>query len=81
MAMEAAYKHIAKVFEEYAKISGRKYELIETYKMDDAEVALFILNSPYDTVLQSVDTMRAEGKKVGAIPLLPLPRFPRKSTA
>ncbi len=76
MAMEAAYKHLPKIFEEYAKISGRKYELIETYKMDDAEVALFILNSPYDTVLQSVDNMRAEGKKVGAVSLNIIRPFP-----
>ena len=67
LAMSAAESVIPKVFEEYEKISGRKYSVIETYKMDDAECAIFIVNSAADTVMDVVDRLRANGKKVGCI--------------
>src|SRR3972149_11786771 len=67
MAMEAAYNHLDEVFEEYYRISGRRYGLIDTYMMDDAEVALVILNSAYETSKEAVDRLRAEGLKVGVM--------------
>ena len=33
--------------------------------MEDAEAALFILGSSYDTARMAVDKLREEGKKVG----------------
>ena len=67
LAMAAAYKHIAEVFKEYAAISGREYHVLETYKMEDAEYALFILNSSFDTAKDAVDNLRKQGKKVGVV--------------
>ncbi|VAX22710.1 Pyruvate:ferredoxin oxidoreductase, alpha subunit / Pyruvate:ferredoxin oxidoreductase, beta subunit [hydrothermal vent metagenome] len=67
MAMAAAEGVIPRIFEEYEKISGRKYNVLETYKMEDAEEAIFIVNSAADIVLEVVDKLRAEGKKVGAM--------------
>jgi pyruvate ferredoxin oxidoreductase alpha subunit len=68
IAMEIAYrKVIPQVFEEYAKLSGRKYSYLETYEMDDAESALFILNSAADTAKLAVDELRENGSKVGLI--------------
>ncbi|MGC8578862.1 MAG: thiamine pyrophosphate-dependent enzyme [bacterium] len=67
LAMEAAYQHIPEVFSEYAEISGREYHMLETYRMDDAEYALFILNSSYDTAKDAVDNLRKQGKKVGVV--------------
>lgn len=67
LAMEAAYKYIPEVFKEYAEISGREYHMLETYRMEDAEYALFILNSSYDTAKDAVDNLRGQGKKVGVV--------------
>jgi len=64
-AMDRAYEIIPSIFEEYYKISGRKYDLVEGYKMEDAEVGIFILNSSYDTVCEAVDILREKGLKVG----------------
>ena len=65
MAMDAAYSKMQGTFDEYEEISGRGYKLLQTYKTEDAEVVIFILNSAADTVMEVVDKMREKGKKVG----------------
>jgi len=63
----AAYRVLPEIFEEYGKISGRKYGMLTTYRMEDADTALFILNSAGDTAMVAVDKLREEGKKVGLV--------------
>jgi len=58
---------IKKIFAEYAKLSGRDYPVVELYRMEDAEAALFILNSAAETAKEAVDALRKQGKKVGLI--------------
>ncbi|WP_242985474.1 thiamine pyrophosphate-dependent enzyme [Vallitalea okinawensis] len=65
LAMEEAREVIPRVFKEYEEISGRQYTVIEGHEMEDAEAALFILGSSYDTAKIAVDELRKEGKKVG----------------
>lgn len=64
-AMNASVAVIEDVFEEFAKISGRKYSLVETYMCDDAEVVAVALGSAYGTMKAAVDNLRAKGVKVG----------------
>ncbi|MEZ0537981.1 thiamine pyrophosphate-dependent enzyme [Caldicellulosiruptoraceae bacterium PP1] len=77
-AMDKAYEIIPQVFEEFYKISGRKYSLVEGYQMEDAEVALFILNSSYDTACEAVDILRKKGLKVGVCTTNVLRPWPKK---
>ena len=78
LAMEAAYGSIQRVFDEYKSISGRGFKLLNTYKTEDADAVLFILNSAADTAMEVVDKMRKEGQKVGlAYPSVIRP-FPNK---
>lgn len=65
LAMEEAHNIIPEVFGEYQKLTGRAYSFAEGYRMDDAEVALFLLGSSYHTAKEAVDKLRGEGKKVG----------------
>lgn len=58
------YKQIAR---EYAQVSGRKYETVELYRMEDAEVALFLLNSAAESAKDTVDKLRAQGVKAGLV--------------
>lgn len=67
LAMAAAESVIPKVFDEWEKLTGRRYNMLETYKMEDAETAIFILNSAADTAMEVCDKLRAEGKKVGVM--------------
>ena len=76
LAMEQAREVIPKVFEEYAAMTGREYSIVETYQIEDAEAAIFILNSSVDTACQAVDNLRAQGKKVGLISLTVIRPFP-----
>ncbi|MCL1926201.1 MAG: thiamine pyrophosphate-dependent enzyme [Syntrophorhabdaceae bacterium] len=58
---------VKRVFNEYEAISGRRYDVLELYRMEDAEAALFILNSAAETAKEAVDALRKEGLKVGLI--------------
>ncbi len=78
LAMEAAYTHLPEIFKQYAAISGREYHTVETYKMEDAEHALFVLNSSYDTAKDAVDNLRKQGKKVGIVSPSVIRPFPRR---
>ncbi|BAU22418.1 2-ketoisovalerate ferredoxin oxidoreductase subunit alpha [Caldimicrobium thiodismutans] len=66
-AFKASYKVVVKAWQEFEKISGRRYQPIETYKMEDAEVALVIMGSLAETAMNTVDALREKGKKVGLI--------------
>jgi pyruvate ferredoxin oxidoreductase alpha subunit len=66
-AMEAAKKVIPELFAEYAKISGRNYAALDLYRMEDAEVAVFLLNSAAETAKDVADQLRAQGIKAGVI--------------
>jgi len=66
-AMVDSKKIIEEVSEEFAKISGRHYDLFEKYKMDDSELSLVVLNSTAGTAKDVVDKLRDEGIKIGLI--------------
>ena len=67
MAMDNVLDVIPEIFEEYEKLSGRKYDLVTSYKMEDADVGLFLFNSSYDTATMAVDELREKGLKVGVV--------------
>ena len=66
-AMMASPAIIQDVFDEYAKISGRQYNMIETHKCDDAEVVIICMGTTYETAKVTADKLRAQGKKVGVV--------------
>ena len=66
-AMVRSHAVIKKVFAEFEALSGRRYEILDLYRMEDAEAALFIVNSAAETAKEAVDALRKEGKKVGLI--------------
>jgi pyruvate ferredoxin oxidoreductase alpha subunit len=56
---------VLQVAEDFEKLSGRKYGLFESYRLDDAEVALVILGSAAGTSKDVVDELREQGIKAG----------------
>jgi len=66
-AMVNAKEVIAKVSKEFGDISGRYYTEFESYKLDDAELGLVVLNSTAGTAKTVVDKLRREGLKVGLL--------------
>lgn len=67
LANDRALEVFEEVSKEYEKLSGRSYPLVEVYGDEDADVALFILNSSGDIAKDAVDELKAEGKKVKVI--------------
>jgi pyruvate ferredoxin oxidoreductase alpha subunit len=67
--MRKAPEIIRKVHEEYAEISGRRYgnSLVESYRLEDAELATVCLGSTAGTVKTVVDQLRANGVKAGLL--------------
>ena len=66
-AMMNSPKVIEEVFAEFEKISGRKYNMVEEYKLDDADVVIACLGTTYETAQIAVDNMREKGIKAGII--------------
>ncbi len=58
------YQEMAK---EYALVSTREYPILDLYQMEDAEVALFLLNSAAESAKDAVDRLRERGIKAGII--------------
>ncbi len=67
MAMKKAKRYILKAWDEFAEIFGRKYNPIESYRTEDAEVLLVTMGSISETAMTAVDAMRDAGQKVGLI--------------
>ncbi|MBI4295118.1 MAG: pyruvate synthase [Chloroflexi bacterium] len=67
LAMDAAERLLPQVFAEYAALSGRTYSVLEQYGMEDAQAALFLLNSAAETARDAVDRLRVRGHKVGVV--------------
>lgn len=77
-AMYASGDIFKEVAAEYAKISGREYPVLDLYGMEDAEVALFLLNSAAETAKDVVDKLRKLGIKAGVISPNIIRPFPEK---
>lgn len=80
-AMINAKNVILEVAQEFEKMTGRKYDLFEEYCLDDAEYALVIINSAAGTAKDTVDQLRAEGKKVGLLKVRVFRPFPMAEIA
>ncbi|MDP6049242.1 MAG: pyruvate ferredoxin oxidoreductase [Candidatus Bathyarchaeota archaeon] len=75
-AMKNALNVIPEIDTEYAKVSGRSYNLLHPHNMKDAEVALLGLGSTMGTVRYVVDRLRDEGVKAGLIRMRVFRPFP-----
>jgi pyruvate ferredoxin oxidoreductase alpha subunit len=76
LAMDAAAGVVRDVFAEYAALSGRQYRVLDSYRMDDAEVALLLLNSAAETAKDVADRLRLQGIAAGVLSLNVLRPFP-----
>lgn len=78
--MESA-KTIEEVFAEFAKLTGRKYSLVEKYDMDDAEVAIVALGTTVESARIAAKNARAKGIKAGVVSIRTLRPFPYTQVA
>ncbi len=76
VALKKALEVARKVDEEYGKVFGRKYGLVEPYKLDDAEIAIVAYGALASTAKAAVDDARKNGLKVGLLRLRLFRPFP-----
>ncbi|HDI02433.1 MAG TPA: ferredoxin oxidoreductase, partial [Ignisphaera sp.] len=69
IAMKEAYKVVKEADEEFNKRFGRGYGVLETYRIEDAEIGILTYGGLYGIVREAIDLMRREGMPVGAIRL------------
>jgi pyruvate ferredoxin oxidoreductase alpha subunit len=67
VAVNSTYGAIQNVWNDFGKRFGRQYNLIETYKTEDADTILVAIGSFNQMAGVAVDTLRAQGKKVGLV--------------
>lgn len=75
-AMENVREVIKEVFEEFERKFGRKYQMVEEYRTDDAEIIMITMGSLAGTLKDFVDRKREEGVKVGAAKITVYRPFP-----
>jgi pyruvate ferredoxin oxidoreductase alpha subunit len=66
-AMLKAKKVVLDVFAEFGKISGRKYDMFESYRLEDADVVVIAISSAAGTIKDEIDRYREKGVKAGLL--------------
>ncbi|MEA2090810.1 MAG: 2-oxoacid:ferredoxin oxidoreductase subunit alpha [Campylobacterota bacterium] len=70
---------IDEVFADFEKLSGRKYNQVEQYNMEDAEVAIVCLGTSVETAREVAQEMRDNGVKAGVVAPRVIRPFPFKA--
>lgn len=82
---DEAMKHVSpvllKVTEEYGRLTGRKYGMLEEFETKNADVIIVCLGSTAGTVRSVAKELRSKGKKVGLLKLWLYRPFPSKEVA
>ena len=77
----AALEVINDVGKEYEKLTGRRYGLIEAYKLEDAELGIVVMSATASTVKDVVNKLREQGVKAGLLRIRAFRPFPASEVA
>lgn len=75
-AIEDAIPKWEEVGEEFGKLFGRSYGLVETYKIEDAKELIISSATVASTARSAIDYLREKGKKVGLLRIRVFRPFP-----
>ena len=65
--------------DEYYELTGRRYDFVQGYRLEDAEYAIVGMGSYMETAIATVDYMREHGEKVGVLNIVAFRPFPGKA--
>ncbi len=82
--LDQALKGSAKIVEEVAQDFKKRFgrfqgTLIDTYRIEGAEVVLVAMGSVISTIKETIDTLRAQGEKVGLLKVRCFRPFPKEA--
>ncbi|MFW9928736.1 MAG: transketolase C-terminal domain-containing protein [Candidatus Thorarchaeota archaeon] len=75
-AMDRAQTVIPKIFQEWGERTGRYYNMLDAYQMEDADYAFLTLGAFAGNARTAVDNLRNKGEKVGLLKLRTFRPFP-----
>ncbi len=80
IAQRAFYDRLSEVthdaMREWAELTGRRYDLVNPYRCEDAETILLAMGTIADTAITVVDHLRAQGRRVGCVGITSFRPFP-----
>ena len=68
-ALKSSKKVILEVWNEWGRLFGRKYQPVETYQVEDADILMLTMGSMGETAQMAIDQLRANGIKAGLVKL------------
>lgn len=75
-AMDAVVPAISEILDDFRRLTGRSYDILDPYRLDDAERVIVVLGSTAGTVKVVVDELREAGERVGVLKLRLFRPFP-----
>ena len=69
---------VKEVWQEFGRIFGRHYDVLEPYRMEDAEIGFILMGGSSGTCRVAVDRLRERGFKAGMIKLRLFRPFPKE---
>ncbi|MCW8837645.1 MAG: 2-oxoacid:ferredoxin oxidoreductase subunit alpha [Thiovulaceae bacterium] len=79
--MTKVFPKIQAAFDDFEKLTGRKYNMVETYDTDDADVAVVCMGTSVETAREVATEMRAKGIKAGVVGIRVIRPFPFEQIA
>ena len=80
-AMKNSAQVILDVAKEWKEMTGRSYDMLDEYCMEDAEIAIVAIGSAAGTAKVAVDALRAKGVKAGLVKVRVFRPFPKEEIA
>ena len=77
-AMERSKSVIEEIMREYEKLSGRKYDLVECYKCEDAKYIFVTMGAWSGDAKVAVNMLRDEGIEAGLLKIIVFRPFPKE---
>lgn len=75
-ATESAHKVLPKIYDKFEEIFGRRYDAVEEYRCDDAELILVTSGTVSSTARVVIDKLREDGRRVGRLSIRMFRPFP-----
>lgn len=69
VALRSSLPIIKEVWAEWQELTGRAYSPLEEYHLGDAEIGILAAGSTCEVIMEAVDRLRSQGKKVGLLKL------------
>jgi len=74
--MTAVLPKVQEAFDDFKALTGREYNLVERYNMDDAEAVVVCIGTSVETAREVADELRRQGIKAGVVGIRVFRPFP-----